>query len=635
MTQPRPIPLELLAPARDCEVGRHAILHGADAVYIGGPTHGARAAAGNSIEDIAELCRFAHAYRCRVYVTLNTIIFDSEIPAVEALVDSLYRAGVDALIVQDMALLRMRIPPIALHASTQCDMRSPRKAAFLAACGFSQLVLPRELSEQEIREMRQAVPADVALEAFVHGALCVSYSGDCQASFATGGRSANRGRCAQMCRLPYTLTDANGRVLARDLHLLSLRDMRRLDQLPAMAMAGVQSFKIEGRLKDAAYVKTVVGAYRRALDKLIAEHPDKFCRASQGRSVLTFEPRVEQAFNRGFTSYFFAGRDGEGNGKMASHLTPKWVGLPVGKVTANRGRFLQVDATAELHNGDGLGYFRKDGSFAGFRANRVEAGRVFPLKPVDVPAGATLYRNLDTEQETALARPTAQRLLDLNLTLRMAGNNSLCLCARTGEDYAEVAVPFEPSEARTPQTDARARVLTKLGDTVYSASQVNDLVPPDVFIPASTLTALRRQAIEALDRQRRATYQRELRRPEDRCAELPSTVLTYHDNVANVLARQFYLDHGAESILPALETGAPADVPEDTVVMTTRYCLRRELGECPRLGRSSDGATPHEPLPKSTTAPLYIENANARFRLSFDCAACRMHLHTTKSIHNS
>lgn len=297
----RPTPLELLAPARTCDIARQAILHGADAVYIGGPSHGARAAASNSVDEIADLCTFAHEFRARVYVTLNTIIFDSELSGVEEIVGKLYRAGVDALIVQDMALLRLDIPPIALHASTQCDARTPDKARFLAECGFSQIVIPRECSEQEIKEIRVAIPADVAIEAFVHGALCVSYSGDCQASFATSGRSANRGTCSQMCRLAYNLTDAEGNVLMHDKHLLSLRDLNRLNRLEDMAMAGVSSFKIEGRLKDAAYVKTVVSAYRQMLDRVIEAHPDRFCRASQGSSKLTFSPDVNNVFNRGFT----------------------------------------------------------------------------------------------------------------------------------------------------------------------------------------------------------------------------------------------------------------------------------------------------------------------------------------------
>ncbi len=611
----RPAPLELLAPARNCEIAREAILHGADAVYIGGPSHSARAAASNSVDEIAGLCGFAHQFRARVYVTLNTIIFDSELDAVRQTVVDLYRAGTDALIVQDMALLRLDIPPIALHASTQCNARTPEKAKFLAECGFSQIVIPRECSEQEIKDIRDAVPDNVTIEAFVHGALCVSYSGDCQASFTTSGRSANRGTCSQMCRLAYNLTDSEGNILIRDRHLLSLRDLSRLDELERMALAGVSSFKIEGRLKDASYVKTVVGAYRRAIDRVINAHPDRFCRASQGKSVLTFAPDVNNVFNRGFTSYFFAGRPDNGT-SVAQIDTPKWIGNPVGKIQSNRGKSIEIRGNVRIANGDGLGYFKKDGAFTGFRVNRAEGNRLFLAKPIDAQPGTDLFRNSSAEYDAAMARDTASRTLSLRMDLRLAGNGRIALrCETEGGDFVEIVRNTDHSAARVPQNEVRRRNLGKLGGTVFTLAGFSDSLPDVMFIPASALTALRREAIEALEHQRAATCPRDCRRAENKDAKFIKTVLDYHDNVANRLSRRFYYDHGVTQISPALECGTPAKIPKECVVMTTRYCLRRQLGTCLRT-----------PEGKKLPSDLFLTNGNVRFHLEFDCSRCQMHV---------
>jgi len=611
----RPVPLELLAPARNCEIAREAVLHGADAVYIGGPSHSARASASNSVAEIAGLCRFAHQFRVRVYVTLNTIIFDSELDAVKQTVGDLYKAGVDALIVQDMALLRLDIPPIALHASTQCDARTPEKASFLAECGFSQIVIPRECSEREIKDIRDAIPKDVAIEAFVHGALCVSYSGDCQASFATSGRSANRGTCSQMCRLAYNLTDSEGNILMREKHLLSLRDLNRLAELERMALAGVSSFKIEGRLKDASYVKTVVGAYRQALDRVIDAHPDLFCRASQGKSALTFSPDASNVFNRGFTPYFFAGRPADGT-SMAQIDTPKWIGIPVGKIKLNRGRFIEIQGNVHIANGDGLGCFKKDGTFTGFRVNRADGNRLFLAKPVDAIPGTELFRNSSAEYDAAMARDTASRTLSLKMYLRPVDGDRIALrCETEGGDYVEIARNIDYSAAKAPQREVRKRNLSKLGGTVFTLAELSDSVPDDMFIPASVLTALRRAAIEALLHQRAATCPRDYRRAENKDARFIKNTIDYHDNVANHLSRKFYFDHGVLQISPALECGSPAKVPPECVVMTTRYCLRRQLGACLRT-----------PEGKKLPSDLFLTNGNVRFHLEFDCARCQMHV---------
>ncbi len=587
-----------------------ALLHGADAVYMGGPSHGARAAASNSIDDLRAVADMAHLYGARLYVTLNTIIYDDELEAVERQVWDLWRAGVDALIVQDMALLRMHLPPIELHASTQCDIRSPQKAAFLAECGFTQLVLPREFSLAEIESVRAAIPAATSLEGFVHGALCVSYSGDCQASCAANGRSANRGACAQMCRMAYDLVDADGNVIIADKHLLSLRDLCRLDDLEAMADAGISSFKIEGRLKDAAYVKTVVTAYRRAIDRIIDANPDKYCRSSAGRCVTGIEPDVSHAFNRGFTPYFLHGnpRTMLSNGGN----TPKWIGLPVGTVRGKKGAAIIADLDAQLSNGDGLGYFDSQGRFCGFRLNRIEGNRLFPATPVDIAPGTRLYRNADTKRDAALVADKPMRLIDIDMTLSMQAA-TISLTIDDGKHRATAAIDCRPDIAKTDQSQARRRALAKLGGTAFSLRTLNDEIPPDAFIPASALTALRRDAISLMERTILiSNAPRPAVRKENADAALPETDLTYHDNVANRLARQFYLDHGARSIEPAFEVKRPKG---ENAVMTTRYCLRRELGACLR----EKGAAK---LP----SPLFLKNKAATYRLDFDCKNCRMRL---------
>lgn len=410
MTSPRQI--ELLAPAKNADIAIEAIRHGADAVYIGPPANGARAAAANSLQEIERAVDFAHLFNARVYATVNTIIYESELKAVEKMIRSLYNIGVDALIVQDLGVLRMDIPPIALHASTQCDTRTPAKAKFLEAAGFSQIVPARELSLEETAAICNAV--SVPIEVFVHGALCVSYSGDCYASYATTGRSANRGECAQLCRLPYTLSDRHGNILIADKHILSLKDLNRSAMLADLLKAGVSSFKIEGRLKDADYVKNVVAAYRRALDAIISANPEEYTRSSSGTSICSFTPALEKSFNRGFTTYF---SNGPAAG-MASFNSPKWVGEKIATVKRATPSFIDLDTRAAIANGDGLGYFDSRGKFCGFRVNRAEASRIFPAKPVSIKPGTEVYRNSDKAWADTLAGQTATRTIDISMTLR-------------------------------------------------------------------------------------------------------------------------------------------------------------------------------------------------------------------------
>lgn len=608
--------LELLAPARDAATAIAAIDHGADAVYMGAPAHGARAAATNSIDDIRTVCRYAHLFGARVYITVNTIVRDSELDDVCAMVREICRAGADALIVQDMALLRMPLPPIALHASTQCDTRDPAKARFLADAGFSQIVLARELTLDEISAIGKAV--DVPLEAFVHGALCVSYSGDCQMSFADNGRSANRGECAQMCRLSYDLVDGTGATAMKRRHLLSLRDMNRISMLGDMAEAGVSSFKIEGRLKDIDYVKNVTAAYSRALDEFIAANPGRFRRASQGRSILSFTPDLTKSFNRGFTDYFLSGP--RPAAPLGCIYTPKDPGTVIGRVEGRRGAAfkLRLLPGVTLGNGDGLCYFTPDGEFRGFRINRAEGDRIFPASKIDLPAGTELRRNSDAAREALMRGKTARRVIDCDAALWLAADRRLCL--RLTDDYGVDATaatdqPLDIQTARTPDTGARRTAVARLGDTRYMLRDFTDSIPADVFIPASVLATLRRKAVEAFDIARETTRVIDRRRPEATESPVPGgTALTYHNNVANRLSRSFYTDHGASRIDPALEV-MPALPPGELRVMTCRHCIRRQLGACLREGGE-----------KKLRGPLFLTRGNHRWRLDFDCAACRMHV---------
>lgn len=603
--------LELLAPARDCEIGRQAILHGADAVYIGADDFGARVAANNSVKDIASLTEFAHNFDARVYVTLNTLIYDSELKRAEKLIRDIYHAGVDALIVQDMSVLRMDIPPIALHASTQCDTRTPEKAKFLEACGFSQIVLARELSLDEIREI--AASTSVPLEAFVHGALCVSYSGDCQASLLATGRSANRGECAQMCRVNYSLTDTNGNKVAPDAHYLSLRDMNRLDRLKDMADAGISSFKIEGRLKDSDYVRTTVAAYSQALDKLVENSGGKYSRASSGHSTHKFIPDVNSTFNRRFTNYFLDGRPSE-SVKMSSLDSPKWIGSEVAYVVSIKGKGIKIKAKTALNNGDGLGFFNDEGQFCGFRLNKIDGDIIFPATTISVKPHTKLYRNRDKVRDEIMSRETAIRQINISAVLRRIDKCHIAL-KLTDENSCsiEATTLCKTQPARTPQSETRSRTIAKLGGTIYNLCEFDDQTDESDFMPASVLTDLRREAIKQLDITRKTRYRFEYRRIEtDRPAPFKTAALDYHDNIANHASQEFYKSHGFKIRQKALEISKPGD-DEEFRVMTTRYCLRRELGACLRTANGRR-------LPQ----PLFLRSANNVYRLDFNCAKCEM-----------
>lgn len=576
--------LELLAPAANADTGIQAVLHGADAVYIGGPSHGARKSASNTVGEIERLVDFAHRYRAKIYVTVNTIVYEDELKGVERLCRDLYHAGVDALIVQDMALLRLNLPPIALHASTQCDIRTPAKARFLQDVGFSQLVLARELTLAEIRAITEAVT--VPVECFVHGALCVSYSGRCHASCAQTGRSANRGECAQICRHRFTLTDAEGKELAKDKYLLSLHDFNATGSLGALVEAGVDSFKIEGRLKDAAYVKNITAHYNNELNRIVASQSG-LQRSSYGDCKVSFTPDPAKSFNRGFSDYFLTRRRPEG---LATMLTPKSMGEPVTDLS-------------QLRNGDGISYFDAKGEYRGVNVNGLRNGRIITNKGLLIPP-AGLRRTSSIEWDKALSRPTAERTLWVDMRLDDKGltlTDERGVAVRTAHDLT-----VEPARGKT---DLRSE-FAKTGGTPYRLRNFTNLLGDGVFVPRSETAALRRRALGLLDTANKAVYPYERRRPENMDVPYVQKKVDYRTNVANSVARRFYQDHGAEVVSMAMETEPKAAA--GTVLMTTRHCVLRELGLCKRLVRGQ------------FTEPLALNDDTARYRLHFNCADCEM-----------
>ncbi len=597
--------IELLSPAKDLNCGIEAVNHGADAVYIGAPKFGARAAAGNSLEDIRTLCDYAHQFGVRVYVALNTILKEDELEEAQRLVWSLYEAGADALIVQDMALMQMDLPPVPLHASTQTDNRTVEKVHFLEQAGFTQVVLARELSLDEIR--RIASETDVALEVFVHGALCVSFSGQCYLSAALSGRSANRGECAQYCRLPYTMVDADGKIIADNKHLLSLKDMNRADELEALMDAGVSSFKIEGRLKDVSYVKNVTAYYRKKLDEILKRRPE-YVRVSSGVSRYTFTPQVEKSFNRGFTSFYLHGRTPD----VTAFDTPKSLGEFVGTVKEIRGNSFTVAGLTPLNNGDGLVFFNARGELDGFRVNRVVDNRVYPQEMPRLSPKMKLYRNYDQQFEKLLSKPSAVRKIGVSMTFTdNPGGFSLEMEDGSGARIT-VARLFAKELAEKEQTDNIRVQLAKLGNTLFEAEKIEVNLTDNWFVPSSLLADMRREAVNLLLSDRRIRYPRELSQKPDSVAKplFPRQQLTYLGNVANTRACSFYQEHGVKTIDPAFELKAPDHVP----LMFSKHCLRYSMGWCPTYQKKKS----------PFREPYYLLYKEVRLRLMFDCKHCQM-----------
>ncbi|MDL2185736.1 U32 family peptidase [Pseudomonas sp. ChxA] len=620
--------LELLSPARDVAIAREAILHGADAIYIGGPSFGARHNACNEVSDIAQLVEFARRYHARVFTTINTILHDNELEPARKLIHQLYDAGVDALIVQDLGVMELDIPPIELHASTQTDIRTLARAKFLDQAGFSQLVLARELNLQEIRAI--ADETDAAIEFFIHGALCVAFSGQCNISHAQNGRSANRGDCSQACRLPYTLKDDQGRVVAFEKHLLSMKDNNQSANIRALVEAGVRSFKIEGRYKDMGYVKNITAYYRQRLDDVLEDRTD-LARASSGRTAHFFLPDPEKTFHRGSTDYFVSDRKID----IGAFDTPTFTGLPVGVVEKAGKRDLQVVTHEPLSNGDGLNVLIKR-EVVGFRANIAEAKGEFEedgqkryryrVEPNEMPAGLhqlrpnhPLNRNLDHNWQQALLKTSAERRIGLAWVARLR-EDQLEVTATSEEGIsASVTLPGPFGVANKPEQalDTLRDLLGQLGTTEYHATHVELDAPQAFFIPNSQLKALRREVIEALTAARVAAHPRGGRKAETSPPPVyPEAHLSFLANVYNQKARDFYHRHGVKLIDAAFEAHEETgEVP----VMITKHCLRFSFNLCPKQAKGVTGV-------KTKVAPMQLIHGDEVLTLKFDCKPCEMHV---------
>ncbi|MBK7462090.1 MAG: U32 family peptidase [Betaproteobacteria bacterium] len=611
MTRPNH-PLELLAPAKNADFGIAAINHGADAVYIGGPAFGARANAGNTLADIERLSRHAHRFNAKVFVALNTILRDDELDEARQMAWQAYESGADALIVQDMGLLEMDLPPIQLHASTQTDNRNPAKVRFLEDAGFSQVVLARELSMKEVAEI--AAQTNVALEYFVHGALCVAFSGQCFISHAHTGRSANRGECSQACRLPYTLVDDKGKTITENQHLLSMKDNNQSNNVLALAQAGVSSFKIEGRYKDLSYVKNITAHYRTLLDEVLTGHPE-FHRASSGHSTYTFTPQPEKTYNRGYTDYFANDRQDD----IGAFDAAGFVGEAIGEVTEIGPNYFMVNAESDFNNGDGVCFYDAHAEVVGFRINRAEGKKLFPVAiPEGLTEGATLFRNHDQAFERALEKESAERLVSIQpLFAETPDGFALTL---TDEDGISATVNLKNNENSGKEIAKNAERATatlieqlgKFGNTMFAAQPAELQLSQAWFLPTGAINALRREATEKLELARLAAYQRPPRaEPAANPVPYPQEELTYLGNVFNAKARQFYEKHGVKLIADAYEANEEKGMVS---LMITRHCLRFSFNLCPKE------------VKHLKPDPMTLVNGSEKLILKFDCKACEMHV---------
>lgn len=599
-------PIELLSPARDLACGIAAINHGADAVYIGSPRFGARAAAGNSLQDIEKLVRHAHTFSARVYIALNTLFDDREIEEAARLAHQLSALGADALIIQDMGLLECDLPPIPLHASTQTNNRTPQKVQFLEQVGFQQVVLARELSLAQIRDIRAATT--VALECFIHGALCVSYSGQCYISEMISGRSANRGECAQFCRHRYTLRDATGRILEKDRYLLSLKDLDLSAHIGKLIEAGISSFKIEGRLKDSNYVKNVTAFYRQLLDRCI-DGDSRLARASSGRCSYGFVPDTNKSFNRGKTDYFLNSR----RNTPGSPDTSKSLGELLGSVTKTENSAFTLKTAAVLHNGDGLCYFDSTGTLVGLKANRVEGQSVFHRETASPPRGTVMYRNHDVEFIKKLQRSEQCRYLRVDLLVTETAEGLCCRLQDEDGIHSQLELNLSKERAKQPGLIAGVieRQMRKSGGTVFQVDTVKVVVEDTLFVRAADINELRRLAFAGHLAERQSRYQRQEYTREPNAVPWLSRRVTYLDNITNGKAKAFYQRHGVTDF-DLSEQGLTGE--QDVALMTTRYCIKAQLGICPKMGGK----------PVRLAEPLTLTDNTGVYELEFDCPRCEM-----------
>lgn len=599
--------IELLAPAKNADYGIEAILHGADAVYIGAPMYGARASVSNNIDDIARLARFAHQYHARVYVAMNTILEDKDLTQANRLIHELYEAGADAIIIQDMGILQLSLPPIALHASTQMDNRTADKAMFLEQAGFSQIVLARELTIGEIAEIASKVT--VPLEVFVHGALCVSYSGQCYLSNVLTGRSANRGTCSQPCRLPYNIVDSEGRIVVKNKYALSMKDLNLIEHLEALMDVGVRSFKIEGRLKDLSYLKNTVSLYRSRIDEILS-YRTEYKRASVGQSKVDFTPDLQKTFNRGFTNYFLYGR----KENVWSVDTPKSIGEEVGFVLDIASKHIILSLKTALNNGDGLCFFNCIGELEGIHINRVEGNRIFPLSMPNIKKGTKVFRNNDYTFEKLLSKKTAERRIASFIDIYdISEGFRLVITDEAGYSY-ELTHIIEKELAQKEQTNNIVANLSKTGQTIFAVTDVRLHLSHNWFIPASLLSRWRRQLTEGLLNERLKNHPREEVHHTSTTHAFPEPKLNYLGNVANSKARTFYSQHHTEVLQPAFELKPQTDVP----LMFTRHCIKYSMGWCPREEQKANN---------QYKEPFFLTHASTRLRLEFDCKVCEMRVY--------
>ncbi len=598
--------IELLAPARNLETGIAAINFGADAVYIGPEKFSARSAAANSLEDIEKLINHAHIYNAKVYATINTILFDNELEDARKLITDLYNRGIDAVIIQDMGILEMDLPPVPLHASTQTDNYDIERVKFLDRIGFPRIVLARELSLPQIKEIRKETKCE--LEFFIHGALCVSLSGRCYMSAAAGGRSANRGECAQPCRKSYTLTDANGEIISRDRYPLSLRDMNQTASLKNIIDAGVDSLKIEGRLKDIDYVKNIVAHYRKELDNILEGGSD-ICKASSGRVQFDFTPDPARTFNRGYTEYFINQR----THSIRSPHTPKSPGKEIGRVTETGNNWFKISTGEKISNGDGLAFFDKEKNLTGVKANRVDNDKIFPLTMNGIFKEAVIYRNHDVVFEKTLSISKTARKIDV--TMELSETETGFKLTVIDEDNYSASEEIESgkviSQSDNTVLEQMKKQLSKLGGTIFSATEIKISLKENFFIPVSILNDIRRKAIEQLLEIRIKSYKTTPYVIEKNDIPYPYKQIDFRNNVSNHLAEEFYKRHGVDAIEKSFET---ANSRITGPLMTTKLCLKHEYNLCPKQNNKN----------RKFSEPFYLSDGNIKYRIEFDCGECMM-----------
>jgi putative protease len=603
--------VEILAPAKNLLQGMAAINAGADAVYIGAHLFGARSNATNSVDDIAELVEYAHLFKAKVFVVVNTILYDNEIEACQKLIHELYHIGVDALIVQDMAIMEMDLPPIVIHASTQANNRTPEHVKFLADAGMKRAVLARELNIDQIRAIHTAT--DIELEFFVSGALCVSFSGNCYMSVANGERSANRGSCAQNCRLPYNLIDGNGTTLLTESHLLSIKDLDLSDQLPHLIEAGITSFKIEGRLKDLVYVKNNVSHLRKRLDAFL-EGNEHFEKASSGRTIYNFDSQMDKSFNRGYTDYFVNQR----KSKIGSWETPKSQGEYIGKLLGTEVNGYHIENSELLNNGDGLYFVNEEGHADGDRVNIIINGLVIPNNFRVLPIGTEIYRNHDAAFTKLVEREDAV-IRKIGVTLQFTETNEGFLLTGIDEDGHTSQIELKSAKELTKNGESIeeniAKNLAKTGNTPFVVDELNIQFSQAWFLPISKVNEVRREVLEQLMDIRVKEYHREESQIVKTDHPYPEENLDFTYNVSNKMARQFYHRHGVKEIEKAFELQWD---PGKSRVMTTKYCVKYELGKCPIYQRDTMGEKVKE--------PLVLKHGEIEYKLKFNCKPCEMEI---------